>query len=196
MIAETDLRETALTREWVSRIVIGQGLCPFAAPVFKQLEIITCLSDDENVLTESLMVLMQKVVETSAAELPTALFVTPNAFSDFERYWNWFDICDRLLAGMGYEGEIQIASFHPHYQFEGELENDLSHFTNRSPYPMVHIIRERDIEDALASVRFPERIPERNRRHLRGLGRQGILAAMPEIAQWMDSDVVRDDRLN
>lgn len=177
--------EVALTREWVRQIVIGEGLCPFAAPVYDHLLIESHESDDENKLTEQLMALMQRVVATSGDELPTALFVTPNAFRGFDRYWNWFDICDRLLSGLGYEGVIQLASFHPQYCFEGEDADDFSHYTNRSPFPMVHIIREEDIEQALESVNFPERIPDRNRRHLRRLGYQGLIAAMPALAGWI-----------
>src|SRR5690606_1601546 len=74
-------------------------------------------------------------------------------------------------------------TFHPQYLFEGEDEDDMSHFTNRSPYPMLHIIREDDMEQALASVRFPERIPERNREHIRRLGKEGLLQLMPALAQ-------------
>ena len=187
-MAVTDSPEVALTREWVRQIVIGEGLCPFAAPVFDQLLIEANLSEDENELTEALMVLMQRLVSTPATEMPTALFVTPAAFQDFDRYWNWYDICDRLLAGMGFEGVIQLASFHPHYRFEGEDEGDISHYSNRSPYPMIHIIREQDIDQALASVSQPERIPERNRRHLRRLGYQGLLMAMPALAGWISDD--------
>jgi hypothetical protein len=172
----------------VRRIVIGEGLCPFAAPVFDQLLIEAHLDQDEDALTQSLMDLMQQVVSTPDSELPTALFVAANAFQDFDRYWNWFDICDRLLVGMGYEGVIQLASFHPQYRFDGEAENDASHYTNRSPYPMIHIIRERDIEQALESVSFPERIPDRNRRHLRRLGYQGLIAAMPALAGWISNE--------
>jgi hypothetical protein len=84
---------------------------------------------------------------------------------------------------MCYEGLLQLATFHPDYLFEGEDEEDMSHFTNRSPFPMLHIIREDDIENALASVRYPERIPERNRQHMRRLGKEGLVQRMPALAQ-------------
>ncbi len=129
------------------------------------------------------MELLREVAEADAAELPTALFVVPSCFDDFDLYWNWLLICDNLLAQMGYEGVLQLASFHPHYLFESEDEDDMSHFTNRSPYPMLHIIREVDIEQALASVSRPERIPERNRQYMRRLGKEGLLQCMPALAQ-------------
>lgn len=129
------------------------------------------------------MNLLREVAEADPRQLPTALFVVSDALYDFDEYWNWSLICDNLLVQMGYEGELQLATFHPHYVFEGEDDDDLSHFTNRSPYPMLHIIREADIEDALASVRHPERIPERNRQHMRRLGKEGLLQKMPALAQ-------------
>jgi hypothetical protein len=126
---------------------------------------------------------LQNVAEADPQQLPTALFVTPAAFDDFDEYWNWSLICDNLLVQMGYEGLLQLATFHPDYLFEGEDEEDMSHFTNRSPFPMLHIIREDDIENALASVRYPERIPERNRQHMRRLGKEGLVQRMPALAQ-------------
>ncbi len=84
---------------------------------------------------------------------------------------------------MGYEGVLQLATFHPHYIFAGEDDDDMSHYSNRSPYPMLHIIREADIEQALATIEYPERIPERNQRHLRRLGREGLLNVMPSLAK-------------
>ncbi len=162
--------------------MIGEGLCPFASPVFSRMHTEVYSGNDANEATSGFMDLLQKVAEADPDELPTALFVTPRLFSDFDAYWNWFLVCDNLLVQLGYEGRLQLATFHPHYVFEGEEEDDLSHYTNRSPYPMLHIIREDDIEEALASVRYPERIPERNRQHMRRLGRAGLLAKMPELA--------------
>lgn len=127
--------------------------------------------------------MLQQVADADPQQLPTALFVTPNALDDFDEYWNWSLICDNLLVQMGHEGLLQLATFHPDYLFEGEDEDDMSHFTNRSPFPMLHIIREDDIENALASVRHPERIPERNRQHMRRLGKEGLVQRMPALAQ-------------
>ena len=169
------------------RLVVGEGLCPFASPVMDTLNITVSTATDDRTVTAEYMSLLQQVAEASPEELPTALFVTPELFSDFEEYWNWFLICDDLLVQMGYEGLLQLATFHPHYEFEGEDPDDMSHFTNRSPYPMLHIIREKDIEEALTQVKFPERIPQRNRQHMRRIGRAGLLAIMPALA---DTDVL------
>lgn len=164
-------------------MVIGEGLCPFARPVFDSLLIEVCESFDAGDVTSAFMDLLQRVAEADPAELPTALFVMPNVFADFDEYWNWTAICDNLLAQMRYEGLIQLATFHPQYLFEGEDEDDASHYSNRSPYPMLHLIREADIEAALLQVSHPERIPERNRQHLRRIGVEGLLQIVPVLAK-------------
>ncbi len=171
-----------LTREWVTRLVVGEGLCPFAHPVLPGLMIEVCDGHDLNRITDELMALLRRVADTAPETLPTALFVVPDALSGFDEYWNWSLICDELLVQMGYEGFLQLATFHPHYCFEGEDPEDASNFTNRSPLPMLHIIREADIEAALASVPFPERIPERNQKHLRRMGTTGLLTLMPALS--------------
>lgn len=161
--------------------MIDQGLCPFAHPVFDKLLIEVYPGTDVSDATTALMAMLDTLSETSSDAIPTALLVTPALFSDFDEYWNWLHICDTLLQQMGYEGELQLASFHPQYLFEGEDPKDPSHFTNRSPYPMVHILREDDLEQTLLQVSSPEKIPERNRLHLRRLGLDGILQCMPEL---------------
>ena len=127
--------------------------------------------------------MLQQVAEADPEQLPTALFVSPNVLHDFDEFWNWVGICDNLLYQMGYEGLLQLATFHPHYRFEGEDEGDMSHFSNRAPFATLHIIREADMEEALASISKPERIPERNKQHMRRLGREGLLKAMPALAK-------------
>lgn len=171
-----------LTREWVTRLVVGEGLCPFAHPVMPKLRIDVCELTDLNKVTEQFMDLLAEVAAADPVELPTALFVAPAVTPTFDEYWNWAVMCDELLFQMGYEGQLQVATFHPRYQFQGESVDDASNFTNRSPFPTLHIIREADIEAAVASVQFPERIPQRNQRHMRRLGKEGLLALMPELA--------------
>ncbi|MDO6683403.1 DUF1415 domain-containing protein [Oceanobacter sp. 5_MG-2023] len=171
-----------LTRHWVETLVIGEGLCPFAAPVMPALRIDICEHPDLDQATAEFMDLLTEVARADSETLPTALFVVPGLVKEFDEYWNWSLICEQLLVQMGYEGLLQLATFHPNYCFDGEPLDDPGNFTNRSPFPMLHIIREAHIEQALASVPFPERIPERNQKHLRRLGIAGVLALMPELA--------------
>ncbi|WP_157729778.1 DUF1415 domain-containing protein [Bacterioplanes sanyensis] len=172
-----------LTREWVQQLVIGEGLCPFAAPVFEQLRIDVCAATKLTDITHALVTLLREAAATSPQQLPTALFVVPNALHDFYTYLDWVDVCDQLLVDQGLEGEWQLATFHPRYQFAEEDMDDWSNYSNRSPFPMLHLIREADIEAALADVSHPERIPERNKKHLRRLGREGLLQAAPALAK-------------
>lgn len=162
--------------------MIGEGLCPFAAPVFDTLLIEVSDSDDLNQVTDDFLRLLERVAQADPQQLPTALLVMPQVLSEFDEYWNWVAICENLLSQLGHEGELQLATFHPQYVFEGEDPDDPSNFSNRSPFPTLHIIREADIESALDNVPYPERIPERNQRHLRRLGCQGILQIMPSLA--------------
>lgn len=140
-------------------------------------------SIDLETVTAEFMTLLQRVAEADPEDIPTALFVAPCVLDSFDEFWNWVEICDNLLFQMGYEGLLQLATFHPHYLFDGEDEDDMSHFTNRAPYPTLHIIREAEMAEALASISKPERIPERNRQHMRRLGREGLLKTMPALAK-------------
>ena len=178
-----------LTRRWVELLVVGEGLCPFAEPVMPGLRIDVCEHPDLDQATAEFMDLLTEVARADADALPTALFVVPGLVKEFDEYWNWSLICEQLLVQMGYEGLLQLATFHPNYCFDGEPLDDPGNFTNRSPFPMLHIIREAHIEQALASVPFPERIPVRNQKHLRRLGIQGVLALMPAL---VDTAVLSD----
>jgi len=133
-------------------------------------------------LTESFLALLLRLADANEDDIPTALFVSDSALlQDFDDYLDWLSICEELLEQAGLEGMIQLASFHPDYQFEGEDDDDMSHYSNRSPFPMLHLIRENHISAALATVTRPEAIPERNKRHMRRLGRDGLLQLMPEL---------------
>ena len=148
-----------------------------------QLEIQVCDATDIELLTEQFAALLRKVVDSPDTELPTALFVVgSDLLNNFEDYMDWADLCDQVLQHFQLEGVIQLATFHPQYVFAGEASEDMSHFTNRSPFPMLHLIREADITHALQSVTRPEAIPERNQRHMRRLGSDGVLQLMPDLA--------------
>ena len=171
-----------LTRIWVERLVVGENLCPFASPVMDGLKIEVSRAESENELTHGFLRLLNEVQMADSERLPTALFVAENAMQDFPDYLDWLSLCEQLVEEAGLDGTIQLAGFHPHYEFDGEAPDDVSHFTNRSPFPMVHLIRESDISNALRNVSRPQAIPERNQRHMRRLGKDGLLQLMPELA--------------
>lgn len=173
----------AITHEWVTKLVVGENLCPFAAPVMPALHIESYDGTSETELSQALETLLKRVVDLSEDILPTALLIMPNMLDSFADYWDWFEQAEDILESLKFEGILQLASFHPQYQFADELDDDISHFTNRSPYPMVHVIREQHITQALASVKKPEAIPERNKKHMKRLGIEGLLSIMPALAE-------------
>jgi hypothetical protein len=176
------LSNKALTHLWVEKLVVGEGLCPFAHPVMEKLHIEECTSQDLEQVTRAFLSLLNEMQLADDEDLPTALFIITQALADFDDYLDWLFLCEDLLEQAGLEGDIQLASFHPHYEFEGEEAEDMTNYSNRSPFPMIHFIRENHISEALKTVSKPEAIPERNKRHMRRLGKEGLLQLMPELA--------------
>ena len=158
------------TKNWVEEIVIGFNLCPFAAQPFKN-ETIEYIVINGNAMEHHLQRLADSFAQLdSATEIETSLLIYPDAYQQFDDYLELLDFANQLLDDLNYAGTYQIASFHPDYRFEGSAENDASNFTNRSPYPMLHLIREADLEKAIASYPNIERVPENNIKQLREIG--------------------------
>ena len=166
------------TRAWVEHAVIGLNLCPFAKAVqVKDLVRYVC-SDarDTTALLAALRSELQRLADTSMEAVETTLLVHPAVLQDFLDYNDFLAEADALLVEMGLDGTLQIASFHPQYQFAGADVDDIENATNRSPYPTLHLLREASIERAVAA--FPEAatIYEANQRALRKLGPVGWAA--------------------
>lgn len=151
-------------KQWLEEVVIGLNLCPFAAKPNrnKQIQIFISETSNEDVLLEEIYQQLQKLDSTPVEELETTLVVTPNLFSDFADYNQYLDLIDALVFQMGYQGTYQVASFHPDYCFQGTEPDDAENLTNRSPYPVFHLIREASMEKVLKHYPDPEGIPERN----------------------------------
>jgi len=160
----------AETRQWLSDVVIGHNFCPFAKREFDQDRILYSLIETDDVQEQLLQIIGQCAAMDRDGAAETSLLIFPSALSDFDDYLDVLDIANALLVGQGYEGIYQLASFHPDYRFAGVEPDDPSHYTNRSPYPMVHILREASIEAALAKHPDPEAIPARNIQVARALG--------------------------
>jgi hypothetical protein len=187
--------ESALqaTRAWVEHAVIGLNLCPFAKAVeVKALLRYTCSeARDTDTLLAELRAELQRLAETPIEEMETTLLVHPWVLQDFLDYNDFLDDADALLASMGLDGTLQIASFHPQYQFAGTRSDDVENATNQSPYPALHLLREASIERAVAAYPEPEAIYEANMATLRGLGAAGWAALQARClrqAQRDDSD--------
>lgn len=172
------MNEPALqhTRNWVESVVIDLNLCPFAARELNQERIHFSLSEADSVaaLLADLESELQRLKQDESIE--TTLLVHPRVLTDFLDYNQFLDILDALLVETGLEGIFQIASFHPDYQFAGAQPDDVSNYTNRSPYPMLHLIREASLERAVANYPDAEQIPQRNIELLEGMGYHKMLA--------------------
>ena len=172
-----DEAEAALraTRGWVEQAVIGLNLCPFAKAVqAKELVRYACSeARDTGALLDALRAELQLLVDTPMEQLETTLLVHPWVLQDFLDYNDFLAEADALLADMGLEGTLQIASFHPQYRFAGTRADDIANATNRSPHPTLHLLREASIDRAVAAFPEAEAIYEANQRTLRALGPAG-----------------------
>jgi hypothetical protein len=152
----------AQTQHWIKSVVIDCNFCPFAARVYNNQTIHYSVSDvadlkDALSLTSQLFGLLDEDPKTE-----TAFLIFTEGFKHFDDYLSLVKKADRLLVKEGYEGIYQVASFHPEYCFQGAGEDDPANYTNRSPYPMLHFLREESVEKALKFFTHPETIPENN----------------------------------
>lgn len=163
------------TRAWLERAVIGLDLCPFARSVHLSNRIRFCVSDARRpeTLLEDLARELIALQEADPDACETTLLIHPWVFGDFLDFNDFLDAVDGAIEELGLEGEIQVASFHPDYQFAGTVPDDIENYTNRSPYPTLHLLRESSIERAVAAHPDIDGVPEKNIRTLRALGIEG-----------------------
>lgn len=173
-----DHKALQATRAWVEHAVIGLNLCPFAKAVQAKALIRYVCSDarDTSALLAELRAELQRLADTPMEAIETTLLVHPQVLQDFLDYNDFLAEADTLLQHMGLDGTLQIASFHPQYQFAGTDADDIENATNRSPYPTLHLLREASIERAVAAFPEAEAIYEANQRRLRALGPAGWAA--------------------
>ncbi len=164
-----------MTRRWLERSVIGLNLCPFAAGPYREGRVHFCVTE-QRTASGVLAALRQELVDLFAADplqRETTLLILPWALADFAEYNDFLEACDAAVFDLELEGELQVASFHPRYQFADTQPEDIENFTNRSPYPMLHLLREESIERAIAAAGDTGQISHRNIRTLRALGHPG-----------------------
>ena len=166
----------ARTTRWLERAVIGLNLCPFAKAVHVKGQIRYVVSDatTTETLRRDLQSELSKLVETPAEQIDTTLLIHPRVLSKFADYNDFLADADELLEDMDLDGILQIASFHPDYRFADSARNDPANFSNRSPYPMLHLLREDSVSRAVETVSDPTKIYERNIETLRGLSRADL----------------------
>ncbi|WP_318427191.1 DUF1415 domain-containing protein [Photobacterium leiognathi] len=169
--------------QWLNDVVIGLNLCPFAAKPQrnKQIKIFVSTDNNENDLLESIYLQLKELDETPVSELETTLVVAPYLFEEFDDYNQFLDLVEGLVVQLGKSGVYQIASFHPNYCFYGTEPDDAENLTNRSPYPVFHLIREDSMEKVLKHYPDPEAIPERNIECVENLTEEQIKTLFPYL---------------
>lgn len=165
----------AATRRWIERAVIGLNLCPFAKAVYVKEQVRFVLSDASTpeALLEQLAEELVLLRDTDPQQIDTTLIVHPDVLTDFLDYNDFLENADAAVQALDLQGVLQVASFHPDYQFAGAAADDISHYTNRSPYPTLHLLREDSVERAVAAFPDPDVIVERNIETLDRLGHEG-----------------------
>ncbi|MEP6503133.1 MAG: DUF1415 domain-containing protein [Betaproteobacteria bacterium] len=175
----------AETRAWVRRAVIGLNLCPFAraVDVKDQIRYVFSEATDAETLLATLCVELQRLADTEPDQVDTTMVIHPRVFSDFEDFNDFLELADAALEDMNLDGILQVASFHPRFQFADTEPDDITNATNRAPYPTLHLLREESVDRAVAAFPEAEAIFERNMETLEKLGAQGWAAVRQ---QWED----------
>jgi uncharacterized protein len=163
------------TKNWLERSVIGLNLCPFAKAVHVKNQIRYVVSDatEEEGLLADLLHELQFLYDADEDEIETTIMIHPYVLEDFLDYNDFLDIADAAVSELDLNGEVQVASFHPAYQFANTQYDDVENFSNRAPYPCLHLLRESSVEKAVAAFPDAGKIYEKNIETLRALGAEG-----------------------
>ena len=170
----SQLSPEQLTRFWFESVVLGLNLCPFAHKPAREntIRFIVCETSNEDVLLEKTIAEIQLLADTAIDECETTVIIVPNLLKDFYDYQFFLSEAERKLKQEGWKGTFQLASFHPNYCFAGATLDEPSNLTNRSPFPLIHILREASLTAVLENVDSPEDIPQRNMERMEELGEE------------------------
>jgi hypothetical protein len=165
----------AATQNWLEKAVIGLNLCPFAKAVHvkKQVRYVVSSATTPEALLEQLMEELQSLSDTDPEAVDTTLLIHPFVLADFLDYNEFLDVADAAVEDMQLDGELQVASFHPQYQFAGTDVNDITNYTNRAPYPILQLLREDSLDRAVEAFPEADEIFEKNIDTLEKLGYEG-----------------------
>ena len=163
-------------QSWLETMILGLNLCPFARPVVRddRVRIAVTDADEEALLLQAL--LTELVYLDKHPATATTLLVHPHALADFAAYNDFLAFTDELLDAYGYAGVYQVASFHPDFQYHATAPDAAENFANRSPYPLLHILREADVAQAVQDHPQIEDVPRKNIERLNSYGSDGLLA--------------------
>ncbi|HEX5363902.1 MAG TPA: DUF1415 domain-containing protein [Gallionella sp.] len=173
MTHETEI--IAATQLWLEKAVIGLNLCPFAKAVHvkKQIRYVVSAATTPEALLEDLMTELRRLQDTSPEEIDTTLLIHPYVLTDFLDFNDFLDTVDIAVAEPEFGDEFQVASLHPQYQFAGTAVDDIENYTNRSPYPTLHLLREDSVDRAVEAFPDADQIPDTNIETLKRLGHEG-----------------------
>lgn len=173
MTAQTLTDELVIehTKRWIEMVILACDFCPFAGREFARNSIHYSVIRGRDIERCLELLIEECVLLDAEADIETSLLLLPDAFADFDDFLDLVGIADALLIDQGYEGIYQLASFHPDYCFADQEVTDPANYTNRSPYPMLHLLREASLERVLADHPDPDLIPQRNIEYAR---RQGL----------------------
>ena len=179
----SDALVTARTQAWLNQVVIGLELCPFAKPVHVKDLIRYRVSAAETAeqLLEELLHELRYLDHANPESTETTLLIHPRVLSDFLDYNDFLDVADSALEDLGLSGELQIASFHPGYLYAGNSADDVANCVTRSPYPLLHLLREESVDRAVAVFPEANAIVNKNIDTLRALGREGWQRLMARV---------------
>ena len=179
----TDSELISQTLCWIKLVIVELKICPFAKRELEKESIRYSIVKHEALEDCLQSVINECVYLDDNQNTATTLLIFPNAFSEFDDYLQLVEIAEKLMAQQGYEGIYQIASFHPDYVFADSTPDDAANYTNRSPSPMLHLIREASLEKALESYPDPEKIPQRNIELTRSLGLDAMKSKLDACCQ-------------
>ena len=165
----------AQTSAWLEEAVIGLNLCPFAKAVHVkgQVRYVVSEATDVEALQQALAEQLQDLAAADPAQVDTTLLIHPNVLQDFEDFNQFLGLAEEMVEALGLDGVLQVASFHPQFQFAGTSPDDVSNATNRAPYPTLHLLREESIDRAVEAFPEAETIYEANIETLERLGPEG-----------------------
>ena len=171
----TNEEAIAATKLWLERAVIGLNLCPFAKSVHVkgQIRYVVSAAQTADELLHDLLQELEVLAESSAEKIDTTLLIHPHVLTDFLDYNDFLDVVDAALEEVNLDGELQVASMHPQYQFADTAPDDISNFTNRSPYPTLHLLREASVNAAVAAFPEANQIFDKNIETMERLGHEG-----------------------
>lgn len=186
----------AATRDWVARAVVGQNLCPFAkaVQVREQIRYVVSNAGSEDELLADLLYELEFLYDADPEQVETTLLIHPRVLNDFLEYNDFLAVAEAAVSELDLDGEIQVASFHPDYQFADSPGDDIVNYSNRSPFPTLHLLRESSVARAVAAFPDAASIYQRNIDTLRALGHAGWRALWTQSPETTALPSNRADR--